>query len=39
MCDIPVVRVTNKRENLVRNTTYSEQIVYSVIETTCFGLY
>ena len=27
------------KENLVRNTTCSEQIVYSVIETTCFGLY
>jgi len=33
------VRVTTKRENLVRNTTCSEQIVYSAIETTCFGLY
>ena len=27
------------RENLVRNTTCSEQMVYSAIETTCFGLY
>ena len=27
------------KENLVRNTTCSEQIVYSAIETTCFGLY
>ena len=27
------------KENLVRNTTFSEQMVYSAIETTCFGLY
>ena len=27
------------KENLVRNTTCSEQMVYSAIETTCFGLY
>ena len=27
------------KENLVRNTTCSEQTVYSAIETTCFGLY
>ena len=27
------------KENLVRNTTCSEQAVYSAIETTCFGLY
>ena len=26
------------KENLVRNTTSSEQMVYSAIETTCFGL-
>ena len=28
-----------KGEYLVRNTTNSEQMVYSVIETTCFCLY
>ena len=28
-----------KGEYLVRNTTNSEQMVYSAIETTCFGLY
>ena len=39
MCDIPVVRVTNLKENLVRNATCSEQMVYSAVETTCFGLY
>ena len=27
------------KENLVRNPTCSEQMVYSAIETTCFGLY
>jgi len=27
------------KENLVRNITCSKQIVYSVIETTCFDLY
>ena len=27
------------KENLVRNTTCSEKMVYSAIETTCFGLY
>jgi len=26
-------------ESLVRNTTCSEQMVYSAIETTCCGLY
>ena len=30
---------TKLKENLVRNTTCSEQMVYSAIETTCFGLY
>ena len=30
---------TELKENLFRNTTCSEQMVYSPIETTCFGLY
>jgi len=41
--NIPPIMIINRiyelKENLVRNTTCSEQIVYSVIETTCFDLY
>ena len=35
----PTLLLNELKENLVRNTTCSEQMVYSAIETTCFGLY
>ena len=31
--------ISSLKENLVGNTTCSEQMVYSAIATTCFGLY
>ena len=39
VCTISKLNSVQLKENLVRNTTFSEQMVYSAIETTCFGLY